>query len=61
MANTTKTVIAVLIALIVSASSAVLVSTVKADAKSYKGSAQSHASAKREHKLPVCPPCTAAR
>lgn len=53
MANTTKTVIAVLIALIISASSAVLVSTVKADAKSYKGSAQSHASAKREYKLPA--------
>ncbi len=51
MAKITRSIIALAIAAVIAATSAVLVSTVKADAAE-KGSANSHASQKMEYKLP---------
>ncbi len=53
MSNVSKSVISVLIAIVVAASSAAIVTAVKADAKSYSGTASAHASEKSEHKIPA--------
>ena len=52
MAKITRSIIALAIAALIAASSAILVSTVKADAAT-KGSANSHASSKMAYKLPA--------
>lgn len=52
MSNISKSLISVVIAFIIAASSSALVSSLKADAKSISGTAAAHAYEKYEHKLP---------